>query len=65
MIQPGAKNWISKYFSLVEDGTIKFEKFQQPNDLSKEEYLHNILFRSGIVFGYPIEPLFFDDIEVT
>lgn len=65
MLQPGAKNWIPKYFELIEQGTINLAQNQKPIDLTKSEYLHDIFFKSGIVFGYPIEPLFFQDLSIT
>lgn len=65
MIQPGAKNWINKYFELVEEGKIDFARTSLPDNLTKEAFLHDVFFKSGIVFGYPIAPLFYDDQEVT
>lgn len=59
MMQPGAKNWIDKYFSLVDEGVIDFESNAQPANLSKTSFLHNVFFNSGIVFGFPSEFLFF------
>ena len=64
MIQPGSKNWIDKYFSLVEEGEIDLKSLDQPNYLSKASFLHNVLFNSGIVFGFPSEFLFFKDEEI-
>ena len=61
MIQPGAKNWIEKYFSLVEEGAIDLKSAQRPSDVSEANYLHNMFFDSGITFGYPISFLFFED----
>lgn len=59
MMQPGAKNWIDKYFSLINEGVIDFKSVAQPSYLSKATFLHNIFFNSGIVFGFPSEFLFF------
>ena len=58
-MQPGSKNWIDKYFSLVDEGQIDFGSIDQPSYISKETFLHNIFFNSGIVFGFPSEFLFF------
>lgn len=65
MIQPGAKHWIDKYFSLIEEGKIDFSKTAKPKMMENAEFLHSVFFQSGIVFGYPIEPLFYDDLEVV
>ena len=59
MMQPGAKNWIDKYFSLIDEGVIDFKSNAQPSYLSKESFLHSVFFNSGIVFGFPSEFLFF------
>lgn len=61
MIQPGSKNWIDKYFSLVDKGIIDLESLNQPHYLSQSSFLHNVFFNSGIVFGFPSEFLFFKD----
>jgi ribosomal protein L7/L12 len=65
MIQPGSKNWIDKYFSLIEEGFIDLKSLKQPRYLSKESFLHNIFFNSGIVFGFPSDFLFFKNDEVA
>ena len=57
MLQAGSKNWINKYIELVKEGEFKLS-IEKPEDLTKEEYLHATLFRSGIVFGYPSHLLF-------
>ncbi|PWH85251.1 LETM1-related biofilm-associated protein [Brumimicrobium oceani] len=59
MMQPGAKNWIDKYFSLINEGVIDINSIAQPSYVSKENFLHNVFFNSGIVFGFPSEFLFF------
>lgn len=57
MLAPGSKNWIVKYFELVQTGEIELS-FNVPSDVSKEEYLHTILFQSGLVFGFASSFLF-------
>lgn len=64
MIQPGANNWIEKYFSLVEDGTIDLKSIHPPSHVSGAAYLHNKFFDSGITLGYPVSFLFFEKEEV-
>src|SRR5690554_997344 len=65
MIQPGAKNWIDKYFSLIGEGLIDLKSLNQPRYLSKASFLHNTFFNSGIVFGFPSAFLFFKNEEVS
>ncbi len=64
MIQPGAKNWIEKYFSLIEDGTINLQSVSRPKSISEAIYLHNTFFDTGITLGYPANFIFFDKDEV-
>ncbi|WP_107039446.1 LETM1-related biofilm-associated protein [Brumimicrobium mesophilum] len=59
MMQPGAKNWIDKYFSLIDEKVIDLESVVQPSYISKASFLRNVFFNSGIVFGFPSEFLFF------
>lgn len=65
MLQPGAKNWIEKYFSLVEKGEISLNKITQSDEISRAEFLHTKFFDSGIVFGYPVDFLFFHNEEAS
>lgn len=58
MLQPGAKNWIFKYFSLIESGEVDLLPWAESTDLSKAEFLHSVFFDTGIIFGYPIDFLF-------
>ena len=67
MISPGAKGWISKYFHLIENGTIVIN-YSRPRQLTKLRHMHLTLAKSGIVFGYPDELIFgknLDDKEWT
>ncbi len=57
MLQAGSKKWIDKYIELVKQDEISLS-INKPAELSKEEYLHTTLFRTGIVFGYPSHLLF-------
>lgn len=60
MLQAGSKKWIDKYIELVKQDEISLS-INKPAELSKEEYLHTTLFRTGIVFGYPSHLLFCPD----
>lgn len=57
MISPGAKGWISKYFHLIENGTIVIN-YKRPKQLTKLRHMHLTLAKSGIVFGYPDQLIF-------
>lgn len=57
MLAPGSKNWILKYFELIQSGEIKLS-FNVPEGITKEEYLHTTLFQSGLVFGFASSFLF-------
>lgn len=57
MLAPGSKNWIVKYFELVQNGEINLS-FNIPEGVTKEEYLHTTLFQSGLVFGFASDFLF-------
>lgn len=56
-LYPGAKNWIKKYFQLVEQEKIKMDH-QPPDGLGEIDYLHTAFLKSGLSFGYPIEFLY-------
>ena len=60
MLQAGSKKWIDKYVELVKNDEINLS-IKRPPELSKEEYLHTTLFKTGIVFGYPSHLLFCPD----
>lgn len=62
MLQPGGKNWIEKYFSLVEKELIDID-INPPKDLSLEEFLHAELFQTGLAFGYPSQMLFSNQVD--
>ena len=61
MIQPGSKNWIDKYFSLIEEEKIDVLKHADIQSDTLDAYLHNLFFKSGIIFGFPCEFIFFND----
>ncbi|MEX1191117.1 MAG: LETM1-related biofilm-associated protein [Brumimicrobium sp.] len=62
MVQPGAKNWIEKYFELVRSGEIELF-FDVPQEITKEEYLHTTLFQSGLVFGFATDFIYVKAVE--
>lgn len=58
-LYPGAKNWIKKYFQLVEQGEIRMDHLP-PDGISETDYLHTAFLKSGLPFGFPIDFLYVD-----
>jgi len=42
MFSPGKKNWIKKFFSLVEKGELSFEEVKLPQSEPFEEHFRDI-----------------------
>ena len=63
MIQPESKNWINKYFSLIEEKKIDLNEVTAPDSIAKTEFLHTTFFKSGIVFGYPSQLIFYKEVN--
>ncbi len=63
MINPGAKGWVKKYFHLVEKGTIAFKLPQRPSSMRKMEFMHAVFAKTGIVYGYPLDFLFYKEVN--
>jgi len=57
MLSPGAKGWIRKYFDLIDSKTVKISKLR-PEGIDEKHFLHLLLGKSGIVFGYPSRRIF-------
>ena len=62
MLEPGGKNWISKYFELVQKNTIELS-IPELNGINKNKFLHSYFFPTGISFGYAAKFLFSNNIE--
>lgn len=62
MIVPGSRGWIAKYFQLAENGIVAVS-WSVPPRTSADRYAHNLLLRSGIVFGFPEESLFAPNLD--
>lgn len=59
MLNPGAKNWLQKYLSMVETGEIAVRpKFCETSSVS--ECIHATAFSTGLIFGYPAKYLFYN-----
>lgn len=58
LLNPGAKNWMPKYLDLLHTGEITLDVSLARN-LPQEELIHALVFQTGLVFGYPIELLFY------
>jgi hypothetical protein len=62
MLSPGSKGWIAKYFQLVETNEIVLA-WEHPAEISLQQFNHHFLVQSGIVFGYPVNLLFAQEIN--
>ena len=62
MIAPGAKGWINKYFDLVTKGSIKLD-VKRPANMRKLHFMHLTLSNCGIIFGYPQELIFGENLD--
>ncbi|NRA12116.1 MAG: hypothetical protein HRT57_09205 [Crocinitomicaceae bacterium] len=62
MLSPGAKGWINKYFDLVDNGEVKLH-IDRPEGLRKLHFMHLTLGHSGIVFGYPMDLIFGNELD--
>ncbi len=59
MLNPGAKGWIKKYFSILDDYKETLNKY--PSSLmSAEELIYTYLQPTGIMYGFPTSLLFLD-----
>lgn len=54
---PGSKGWINKYADLILKNKIDL-KLEKPDDIGVEEYIHAVLGKTGISFGFPTSLLF-------
>lgn len=62
MLAPGSKGWINKYLELIRKDQIQLN-VQKPEQLNTREYIHFNLLRTGIVFGYPSELVFANNLD--
>ncbi len=63
-LSPGARGWINKYFDLAEKEVFSLKK-KRPRAFDEAYYLHLLYARSGIVFGYPDELIFANQLDST
>ena len=61
MFSPGMKNWIKKFFSLVEKGELSFEEVKLPKSETFEEHFREIAEHTGILYGVPNQLIFTQD----
>ena len=60
MLNPNAKGWIKKYFSILDDYKETLNKYPRAM-LSPEELIYGYLQPTGIMYGFPTSLLFLDD----
>ncbi|MEY4604385.1 MAG: hypothetical protein RIT43_1677 [Bacteroidota bacterium] len=61
---PGSKGWMDKYFELVEKREIPLQ-IMHPQGLSTDAYVHAVLGKTGINFGFPSSLLFAREVDET
>ncbi|MCT4560073.1 MAG: LETM1-related biofilm-associated protein [Crocinitomicaceae bacterium] len=64
MLAPGSKGWLNKYFELIRKNKIQLE-LEKPEQLNTREFIHFNLLRTGIVFGYPSELVFANNLDMA
>jgi hypothetical protein len=60
---PGSKGWINKYADYINRGSIIVD-VEKPKELSLEHFAHLQLSQSGIVFGFPTELIFLNQLKL-
>ncbi len=60
---PGSKGWINKYADYINKGKIIVD-VEKPKELSLEHFAHLQLSQSGIVFGFPTELIFLNQLKL-
>ncbi|MEN9446239.1 MAG: hypothetical protein RL728_751 [Bacteroidota bacterium] len=60
---PGSKGWINKYADYINRGKIIVD-VEKPKELSLEHFAHLQLSQSGIVFGFPTELIFLNQLKL-
>lgn len=60
---PGSKGWINKYGDYINKGKIIVD-VEKPKELSLEHFAHLQLSQSGIVFGFPTELIFLNQLNL-
>ena len=59
-LSPGAKNWIKKYFLLVESNAISLHLEIDEDEL---EILHFLSNKTGLVYGMPSSLIYSNDLD--
>ena len=60
---PGSKGWINKYADYINRGKIIVD-VEKPKELTLEHFAHLQLSQSGIVFGFPTELIFLNQLKL-
>lgn len=60
---PGSKGWVTKYADYINRGQIIVD-VEKPKELSVDHFVHLQLSQSGIVFGFPTELLFLNQLKL-
>ena len=58
---PGSKNWILKYFQLVENNVFSIESISENHQ--KEESFQSLASKTGLIYGVPTSFIYFSNIS--
>lgn len=61
MFSPGKKNWILKFFSLIQQGEIPVEISLHSHEHIVEEQIREVCEHTGIIYGVPNQNLYVND----
>ena len=57
---PGSKNWIQKYFQLVENKVFSIDSIS--DQYQKEDTFYSLASKTGLIYGIPTRFIYFDAI---
>ncbi|NBW72464.1 MAG: hypothetical protein EBR24_06730 [Flavobacteriia bacterium] len=58
---PGSKNWILKYFQLVENNVFSIESISENHQ--KESTFNNLASKTGLIYGVPTSFIYFSNVS--
>ncbi|NBU90545.1 MAG: hypothetical protein EBS12_03740, partial [Flavobacteriia bacterium] len=58
---PGSKNWILKYFQLVENNVFSIESISENHQ--KESAFNNLASKTGLIYGVPTSFIYFSNVS--
>ena len=58
---PGSKNWILKYFQLVENNVFSIESISENHQ--KESAFNSLASKTGLIYGIPSSFIYFTNVS--